>query len=146
MYRVTVFGVAFFCAILGIAVIGGQQQALAGHGCHGCRGVVACDGDNVGCASVTCCGEKGTLFRSYAGRTSHAVRRSNQVRTAALGARVVLAVARSGAPTTAAVKSLSRIAAAPVTETAPTEAAPETAPAEEPAAEAPANEAPAAGQ
>ena len=62
MNRVIVFGVAFFFAIVGIALLGGQQQAVAGHGCNGCHGAVACDGGNVGCAPVACSGDTGRCF------------------------------------------------------------------------------------
>ena len=62
MNRVIVFGVAVFFAVVGIALMGGQQQAVAGHGCNGCHGAVACDGGNVGCAPVACSGDTGRCF------------------------------------------------------------------------------------
>ena len=55
MNRVFLSGVALFFAIVGIALLGGQNQATAG---HGCCGVVACDGADAGCAA-TC---KGRCF------------------------------------------------------------------------------------
>jgi hypothetical protein len=35
MNRTLMFGIAIFFAVLGIALVGGEQQAVAGHGCHG---------------------------------------------------------------------------------------------------------------
>lgn len=42
MNRFVVFGIAAFFAIVGLALTGGEKQAQAGHGCHGCDG--GCDG------------------------------------------------------------------------------------------------------
>jgi len=36
MNRVLVFGIAIFFAVVGIALLGGDSKAVAGHGCHGC--------------------------------------------------------------------------------------------------------------
>jgi hypothetical protein len=38
MNRMFVFGIAIFFAIVGIALVGGEKVAVAGHGCHGCSG------------------------------------------------------------------------------------------------------------
>ncbi len=35
MNRTLMFGIAVFFAVLGIALMGGENQAVAGHGCHG---------------------------------------------------------------------------------------------------------------
>lgn len=56
MNRVFVFGVAVFFAIVGIALLGGEKQAVAGHGCNGCHGAVACDGAASCCAPAACSG------------------------------------------------------------------------------------------
>jgi hypothetical protein len=48
MNRTILFGVAIFFAFVAIALIGGDAQVIAGHGCHGCsgakRGAKKCDG------------------------------------------------------------------------------------------------------
>ena len=38
MNRTILFGVAIFFAFVAIALIGGDAQVIAGHGCHGCKG------------------------------------------------------------------------------------------------------------
>ncbi len=48
MNRIFTFGVAIFFAIVGMALLGGEKQAQAGHGCHGCNGCSSCDG-STGC-------------------------------------------------------------------------------------------------
>ena len=55
MNRKVALGVVFFFAIVGIALMGGEKAAVAGHGCHGCAGVVACDGCD---GAVACRGVK----------------------------------------------------------------------------------------
>jgi hypothetical protein len=54
MNRVLLFGIAMFFAVVGIALIGGDSQALAGHSnsCCGCNGNVGCDG---GCGGYQSC-------------------------------------------------------------------------------------------
>ena len=42
MNRMFVIGIAAFVAVVGIALVGGEKVAVAGHGCHGCSG---CSGD-----------------------------------------------------------------------------------------------------
>ena len=42
-----------FFAIVGVALVGGENQAVAGHGCHGCS--CDCDGDD-SCGGDECCG------------------------------------------------------------------------------------------
>ena len=44
MNRVLCFGVATFFAIVGLALLGGETQVQAGHGCKGCKGSKKCDG------------------------------------------------------------------------------------------------------
>lgn len=53
MNRVFMFGVAMFFAIVGIALLGGQKQAAAGHGC--CGVVATCSAVDTGCVP-TCRG------------------------------------------------------------------------------------------
>lgn len=43
MNRTLIFGIATFFALVGIALLGGENKAVAGHGCHGCDGG-GCDG------------------------------------------------------------------------------------------------------
>ena len=38
MNRTLMFGIAIFFAVLGISLVGGENQAVAGHGCHGLFG------------------------------------------------------------------------------------------------------------
>jgi hypothetical protein len=52
MNRVLTIGIAVFFAIVGLALLGGENKAQAGHGCHGCDGCHACDG----CHSRRCDG------------------------------------------------------------------------------------------
>lgn len=53
MNRLFALGVAVFFAIVGIALMGGENQAVAGHGCHGCDCAgVSCDG---GCGGHHAC-------------------------------------------------------------------------------------------
>lgn len=47
MNRTLLLGVAIFFAIVGLALMGGEQQAVAGGGCAGCSGAVVCCGDVV---------------------------------------------------------------------------------------------------
>jgi hypothetical protein len=58
MNRKVAVGLAIFFAIVGIALMGGGQAAVAGLGCHGCAGVAACGGgDDAGaCGGVRCFG------------------------------------------------------------------------------------------
>ena len=55
MNRGLLLGLLVFFALLGISLIGGDNLALAGHGCHGCAGVVACDGAYA-CGGMVACG------------------------------------------------------------------------------------------
>lgn len=55
MNRIVLLGVAMFFAIVGIALLGSDSKAVAGHGCHGCNGA-SCDG---GCGGHDdCCGRR----------------------------------------------------------------------------------------
>ncbi len=78
MNRTTLFGIALFCAVLGIAVMGSDNQATAGHrGCAGarqgglfrhhraCQGVVAAPRCET--APVTCAGDTGCAGRRHGG-------------------------------------------------------------------------------
>lgn len=58
MNRIVVFGFAMFLAIVGIALLGGENSAVAGHGCNGCSCDGGCDG---GCDS-SCGGCHGGLL------------------------------------------------------------------------------------
>ena len=54
MNRALILGIAIFFAVVGIALVGGESKAVAGHGCHGCAG--DCGG---GCdcgGGFDCCG------------------------------------------------------------------------------------------
>lgn len=55
MNRTLVFGIAMFVAVVGIALLGSEKEAAAGHGCHGCFGV-ACDGGHGGLFAGRCHG------------------------------------------------------------------------------------------
>lgn len=76
MKRMIVFGVAVFFAIAGIAPLGEQPRALAGHGCSGCHGAVGCTDGNGDCAAAACegHGRRGTSRDRCAGRTRRAGR------------------------------------------------------------------------
>lgn len=54
MNRVVVLGAAAFLALVGFAMFGSADKAVAGHGCSGCSGVAACSGDD--CSSSCHCG------------------------------------------------------------------------------------------
>ncbi len=70
MHRVCVYGIALFFAIAGSALMGGEKQALAGHGCHGCQGAVACGGAaDCGVAAVSSGRCAGRVRHACAGRT-----------------------------------------------------------------------------
>ncbi len=56
MNRMFVFGVAMFFAIVGFALMGGERQAVAGHGCGGCHGVVTSDCGTPCCEPAPCGG------------------------------------------------------------------------------------------
>ena len=50
MNRIVVFGLAIFFAIVGIALLGGNDKAMAfGHRCGGCNGGACNGGCNGGC-------------------------------------------------------------------------------------------------
>src|SRR3954471_13889092 len=54
MNRIVVCGLAIFFAIVGIALLGGNDKAMAfGHRCGGCSGN-SCNGGN--CGGNSCCG------------------------------------------------------------------------------------------
>lgn len=67
MNRALVFGIAIFFAVVGIALLGGENNvAMAGHGCHGCAGDGGCDGGCAAPAPAECCGcggRKGLFHR-----------------------------------------------------------------------------------
>jgi hypothetical protein len=59
MNRALIFGIAIFFAVVGIALLGADNTAVAGHGCHGCNG--GCYGG--GCGGYGCHGcHGGGLF------------------------------------------------------------------------------------
>ena len=57
MNRFLVLGVAIFFALVGLAMIGGESQAVAGHGCNGCKGVGCVGGGHGVCAGIDCGGK-----------------------------------------------------------------------------------------
>lgn len=78
MNRTLFMGIAVFLAVVGIALVGGEKQAVAGHGCHGCHGSYNCDGggchgDNGGChaANHGCAGRQRCHGRRRHGLFSH---------------------------------------------------------------------------
>ena len=48
MNRALIFCIAIFFAVVGIALLGADNAAVAGHGCCGCHG---------GCGGYDCCGQ-----------------------------------------------------------------------------------------
>ena len=56
MNRTVVMGLAIFFALVGIALMGGESKAVAGHGCHGCGGGHGCDGGGCHGPISDCCG------------------------------------------------------------------------------------------
>lgn len=70
MNRALVLGIAIFFAVVGIALLGGESKAVAGHGCHGCHACAGCDcGGCVGaCDGCHCSGRVGLLARLRARR------------------------------------------------------------------------------
>ncbi len=59
MNRILILGIAMFLAIVGIALVGGEKVAVAGHGCCCCCGGSCCGG---GC----CCGHHHHHHRHHA--------------------------------------------------------------------------------
>ena len=57
MNRIVLLGVAMFFAIVGIALMGSDNTAVAGHGGHGCNGA-SCDGGCGGYDAGECCGRR----------------------------------------------------------------------------------------
>ena len=75
-----ILGIAIFVAIVGLSVLGGENQAMAGHGCQGCGGCSACDGC-YGCSGYACggcdgCGGCGGYARCCGVRRVHVRRQS----------------------------------------------------------------------
>lgn len=58
MNRILVLGVAMFFALVGLAMVGGESQAVAGHGCNGCKGVGCVGGGDCGGVAMDCCGKR----------------------------------------------------------------------------------------
>ena len=59
MNRIVVLGVAMFFALVGIALIGGENKAEAFFGRRGCNGCGGCDGGGHHCGGgYDCCGRK----------------------------------------------------------------------------------------
>ena len=58
MNRIVVLGVAMFFALVGLALVGGEQKASASlfgcRGCHGCSGCNSCGGYSNGCCASSC--------------------------------------------------------------------------------------------
>lgn len=61
MNRALLFGLVIFLAMVGISLVGGEQQAVAGHGCHGCYGGYSCHGC-YGCYASSCYGCYGGCY------------------------------------------------------------------------------------
>ena len=139
MNRVFVFGVAMFFAIVGIALLGGEKQAMAGHGCNGCHGAVACAGASDCCGPAACGGRKaGRARHQCAGRT----RRCGGCE----GQRLLGRRRCAGQPADCCGQPVSCCGTVVVesggdaAEAAPHEAAPEAPPTEEPGGTAPVEE------
>jgi len=140
MNRVIVFGVAAFFAVVGIALVGGQSQAVAGLG-RKCQGANARGGE-VGCAAAaTCCEEKVSCVgrKKCAGRvrSEGRVRCEGRARHARRGAGKNDCCGQPVA--TCCGETVAADCCGVTTEAAPTEAAPAT---DAPPADAPATEAP----
>ena len=65
MNRVVILGIAVFLAIVGMALLGGENKVYAGHGCKGCTG--KCGGGDKAvkacCGPPKCAGCRGTKVR-----------------------------------------------------------------------------------
>jgi len=80
MNRTLVFGISIFLVLVGISLLGGPQQAVAGHGCHGCHGCYgvsyhavyrACHG-SYGCyGGYSCYGSCYGGYSCWGGRRRH---------------------------------------------------------------------------
>lgn len=66
MNRALIFGIAIFFAVVGIALLGADNSAVAGHGCNGCNG---CSGYDCGGCHGGCHG--GGLFHRLRNRGCH---------------------------------------------------------------------------
>jgi hypothetical protein len=136
MNRVFVLGVVLFFAIVGIAMLGGQEQAVAGHGCGGCAGVVACDGA-VGCGGIVDAGCATTCQGRCFGRLRDRFNRCGGNRGRLFGQRRCAGPATDccGTPVTTnccGTVVTTGCAGTVVMEGAPTEATTDVAPVEEP--------------
>ncbi len=58
MNRILILGVAMFFALVGMAMMGAENQAVAGHGCNGCKGVGGVGGGCGGDMVADCGGRK----------------------------------------------------------------------------------------
>ncbi|HUY88024.1 MAG TPA: hypothetical protein VMV10_04785 [Pirellulales bacterium] len=56
MNRALLFGIAIFFAVVGIALMGGENKVMAGHGCNGCA-CAGCAGCDCGGGAPACCGQ-----------------------------------------------------------------------------------------
>lgn len=74
MNRALLFGIAIFFAVVGIALVGGDNKVMAGHGhggCGGgCGGYYGCDGGACGGAPA-CCGPQACSGRHHRHRHHH---------------------------------------------------------------------------
>lgn len=68
MNRALVFGIAIFFAVVGIALLGADKTAYAGHGCHGCSCDGGCDSSCDSSCSSSCdcsCSGRKRLFHRH---------------------------------------------------------------------------------
>ena len=59
MNRTFLFGLLFVLALVGVSLLGGDHQAVAGHGCHGCSASCGC----YGCSCDGCWGGPRVRYR-----------------------------------------------------------------------------------
>lgn len=75
MNRAFVFGIAIFFAVVGVALLGAEKTAYAGHGCHGCDGC-SCDGGGCDSSCSACdCSCSGRRARCCGRRHARRARR-----------------------------------------------------------------------
>lgn len=84
MNRTLVLGIAILLAVVGLALMGGEKQAVAGHGCHGggghgCHGVSDCHGGG----AVDACNGRSRCHGLFSGRRKGCHGRRNRCHGAA---------------------------------------------------------------
>ncbi|HEX5444430.1 MAG TPA: hypothetical protein VFW87_11395 [Pirellulales bacterium] len=83
MNRALVFGIAIFFAVVGIALMGGDNKVLAGHGHGGGGGCMGCDG--YACGGAPACAGPADCCAPCGGRRHHGHRRHHQRRNNCCG-------------------------------------------------------------